>query len=62
MLTMLISPYEFAVTESSRAPEDHRNELSMAKNLLKPVSTHPHVLYQHWPIDVAPMQHHGSKG
>ena len=29
MLTMLISPYEFTVTELSRAPEDPRNELSM---------------------------------
>ena len=44
MLTMLISPYEFTVTELSRAPEDPRNELSMAQNLLKPVSTHRRLL------------------
>ena len=43
MLTMPISPYMFTVTESSRAPKDPRFELSMVKNVLKPVFTPHHV-------------------
>ena len=37
MFTMAISPCMFTVTESDRAPEDPRIELSMAENVLKPV-------------------------
>ena len=43
MLTMTISPYMFAIIESSRAPTDPKIELSMLQNVPKLVSNPPHM-------------------